>query len=120
MKHTPTTVDSNVKQAVNEALQRFASNHHGKNASYIPYLAGVPSHLFGISIMFCDGSHAEAGDTGYAFAIESISKVFTLAHVLDEVGPQALRSKSVAIRRANPSTRLSLWNCIKADRSTPL
>lgn len=93
MKHTPTTVDSNVKQAVNEALQRFASNHHGKNASYIPYLAGVPSHLFGISIMFCDGSHAEAGDTGYAFAIESISKVFTLAHVLDEVGPQALRSK---------------------------
>ena len=93
MKQRPTTVDSTVKQALDQSLQRFASNQHGKNASYIPYLASVPSHLFGISIMFCDGTHAEVGDTDYAFAIESISKVFTLAHVLDEVGPQALRSK---------------------------
>ena len=43
--------------------------------------------------MFCDGTHAEVGDTDYAFAIESISKVFTLAHVLDDIGPQSLRSK---------------------------
>ena len=74
-------------------MKRFASNHHGKNASYIPYLASVPSQLFGISIMFCDGTHAEVGDTDYEFAIESISKVFTLAHVLDEYSPQTLRSK---------------------------
>ncbi|MFP3516849.1 glutaminase A [Pseudomonas sp. SIMBA_077] len=93
MKRKVTTVDETVKQALGEALKRFANNHHGKNASYIPYLASVPSHLFGISIMFCDGTHAEVGDTDYAFAIESISKVFTLAHVLDELGPQALRSK---------------------------
>ena len=93
MKRKPTTVDDSVKQALDEALQRFANNQHGKNASYIPYLASVPSHLFGISIMFCDGTHAEVGDTDYAFAIESISKVFTLAHVLDEIGPQVLRSK---------------------------
>ena len=93
MKHKPSTVDSAVKKALDEALLRFSSNQHGKNASYIPYLASVPSHLFGISIMFCDGTHAEVGDTDYAFAIESISKVFTLARVLDEVGPQVLRSK---------------------------
>ena len=93
MKRKPMTVDDSVKQALEEALQRFANNQHGKNASYIPYLASVPSHLFGISIMFCDGTHAEVGDTDYAFAIESISKVFTLAHVLDEIGPQVLRSK---------------------------
>ena len=93
MKHKPSTVDSAVKKALDEALLRFSSNQHGKNASYIPYLASVPPHLFGISIMFCDGTHAEVGDTDYAFAIESISKVFTLARVLDEVGPQVLRSK---------------------------
>ena len=93
MKQRPTTVDSTVKQALEQALQRYSSNQHGKNASYIPYLASVPSRLFGIRIMFCDGTHAEVGDTDYAFAIESISKVFTLSHVLDEVGPQALRSK---------------------------
>ena len=93
MKQRPTTLNDEVKQALDEALQRYSGNHHGKNASYIPYLASVPSNLFGISIMFCDGTHAEVGDTDYAFAIESISKVFTLAHVLDEVGPQVLRSK---------------------------
>ena len=93
MKRKVTTADATVTQAPEEALKRFASNHHGKNASYIPYLASVPSQLFGISIMFCDGTHAEVGDTDYEFAIESISKVFTLAHVLDEYSPQTLRSK---------------------------
>ncbi|MCW2101122.1 glutaminase A [Pseudomonas helleri] len=93
MKRKVTTADATVTQALEEALKRFASNHHGKNASYIPYLASVPSQLFGISIMFCDGTHAEVGDTDYEFAIESISKVFTLAHVLDEYSPQTLRSK---------------------------
>lgn len=93
MKRKITTADATVTQALEEALKRFASNHHGKNASYIPYLASVPSQLFGISIMFCDGTHAEVGDTDYEFAIESISKVFTLAHVLDEYSPQTLRSK---------------------------
>ena len=63
MKHKPSTVDSAVKKALDEALLRFSSNQHGKNASYIPYLASVPSHLFGISIMFCDGTHAEVGNT---------------------------------------------------------
>lgn len=93
MKRKVTTADATVTQALEEALKRFASNHHGKNASYIPYLASVPTQLFGISIMFCDGTHAEVGDTDYEFAIESISKVFTLAHVLDEYSPQTLRSK---------------------------
>jgi len=93
MKRKVTTADATVTQALEEALKRFASNHHGKNASYIPYLASVPSQLFGISIMFCDGTHTEVGDTDYEFAIESISKVFTLAHVLDEYSPQTLRSK---------------------------
>ena len=93
MKRKVTTADATVTQALEEALKRFASNHHGKNASYIPYLASVPSQLFGISIMFCDGTHTEVGDTDYEFAIESISKVFTLAQVLDEYSPQTLRSK---------------------------
>ncbi|MGO2768828.1 glutaminase A [Pseudomonas taetrolens] len=93
MQQKPTTVDDVVKQVLNESHQRFSANHHGKNASYIPYLASVPSHLFGLSIMFCDGSHAEIGHSDYPFAIESISKVFTLAQAMEEVGPQTLRSK---------------------------
>lgn len=93
MKQKPTTADGVVRQVLNEAHQHFSGNHHGKNASYIPYLASVPSHLFGISITFCDGSQAHIGHSDYPFAIESISKVFTLAQAMEEVGPQTLRSK---------------------------
>ncbi len=93
MQAKPTTVDERVRQVLAEAHQRFAKVDDGANASYIPYLASVPSSLFGISIMFCDGSHAEIGDTGFAFAIESISKVFTLARVMEEVGAAAVRGK---------------------------
>ena len=56
----------------------------GKNADYIPYLAGVPSHLFGIAMVTPDGKVVEAGDTNYAFAIEVDCKVFTLALVMGE------------------------------------
>ena len=33
MKQRATTVDTTVKQALDQALQRFASNQHGNNAS---------------------------------------------------------------------------------------
>ena len=52
-----------LKQLVDEAHARFASANGGKNADYIPYLAGVPSHLFGIAIVTADGKVVEAGDT---------------------------------------------------------
>ena len=68
------------------AHQTFSSEKGGANASYIPYLASVPSDLFGIAVAFPDGQVLEVGDTKYEFAIESISKVFTLAKVLEEIG----------------------------------
>ncbi|MFI5022753.1 MAG: glutaminase A [Alphaproteobacteria bacterium] len=65
----------------------------GKNADYIPYLATVPSHLFGIAVVTPKGKVIEAGDTNYAFAIESIAKVFTLALVMSESGPDVVKQK---------------------------
>lgn len=70
------------------AHQSFSSVKEGANASYIPFLASVPSDLFGIAIAFTDGEVLEVGDTKYEFAIESISKVFTLARVLEELGKE--------------------------------
>ena len=68
-----------VLDAMNAAHQTLQSVNEGENASYIPYLASVPSGLFGIALAFPDGEILEVGDTRYDFAIESISKVFTLA-----------------------------------------
>ncbi len=75
------------------AHQQFASVKEGANASYIPYLASVPSDLFGIAVAFTDGQVLEVGDTQYEFAIESISKVFTLAKVLEEIGKKEFKAK---------------------------
>ncbi len=65
----------------------------GENANYIPFLASVPSGLLGVAIVTTDGQVFKAGDADYEFAIESISKVFTLALALEIVGVPAVRAK---------------------------
>jgi glutaminase len=85
--------EARLRQLVNDAHARFASETKGKNANYIPYLATVPSHLFGIAMVTPNGKVIEAGDTNYAFAIESIAKVFTLALVMSESGPEVVKQK---------------------------
>jgi glutaminase len=89
----PTLDTARLQSLVDSAHAQFASAPGGKNADYIPYLATVPSQLFGIAISTPDGRVIEAGDTNYAFAIESISKVFTLALVMNELGPVAVEQK---------------------------
>ena len=76
-----------VKSAVDEAYARFRSDTSGKNADYIPYLAQVDPKLFGIAVVATDKPGYSVGDTTYSFAIESISKVFTLALAMEELGP---------------------------------
>ena len=58
----------------------------GKNASYIPDLKKVNPNLFAISIYTVDGRSYNIGDFSHEFAIESASKVFTLALALQERG----------------------------------
>jgi glutaminase len=82
-----------VRPIATSAHQKFAALTDGKNADYIPFLASVPSHLFGIAIALTDGTLIEVGDSAYEFAIESISKVFTLALVIEQIGSEALRQK---------------------------
>jgi glutaminase len=78
---------------VNEAHAKFKDIKEGKNADYIPYLAKVDSNLFGIVIVTTKGEVYAAGDTEYAFAIESISKPFTMALVMQEHGEEAVLKK---------------------------
>src|SRR3954469_21233747 len=75
-----------LKTAVNDAYQKFKSDGAGKNADYIPYLAHVDSKLFGIAVVTTDNKSYTLGDTDYSFSIQSISKVFTLALAMEELG----------------------------------
>ena len=75
-----------LKTAVNDAYQKFKGDANGKNADYIPYLAHVDSKLFGIAVVTTDNKSYTLGDLDYAFSIQSISKVFTLALAMEELG----------------------------------
>jgi glutaminase len=62
----------------------------GKNADYIPALAKVDPRIFGVVLVTADGHVYTAGDVKSEVSIQSISKVFTLALVLDQQGPEAV------------------------------
>ena len=58
----------------------------GKVADYIPALARIDPHRFGLAIATIDGQLALAGDAETGFSIQSISKVFTLTLALEKLG----------------------------------
>lgn len=82
-----------LQRVVDEAHRRFQNDNSGKNADYIPYLASVPSKLFGVAIVTVDGRVFTAGDINYSFSIQSCSKVFTLAQVMQESGEETVMKK---------------------------
>jgi glutaminase len=75
-----------VESVVREAYEKFKTDSNGKNADYIPYLAQVDSKLFGIAIVTTDNQVLTMGDVKYSFSIQSISKVYTLALAMEELG----------------------------------
>ena len=75
-----------LEASVREAYEKFRSDTSGKNADYIPYLAQVDSKLFGIAVVTTDNQVFTLGDVRYSFSIQSISKVFTLALAMEELG----------------------------------
>jgi len=65
----------------------------GENADYIAALASVDTELFGISVVTATGEVYSAGNSGTEFAIESISKVFTMALAMEDIGAKEFRAK---------------------------
>ena len=82
-----------VTAVVQEAYDKFKNDNNGKNADYIPYLAQVDSKLFGIAIVTTDNQVYTLGDVKYSFSIQSISKVYTLAMVMDALGSDKVFEK---------------------------
>ena len=82
-----------IQSAVNNAYQAFSKEDGGKNADYIPFLAGVDSSLSGLAVVTASGEIFTAGDTAYRFAIESISKVCTLALALEDFDARTIQQK---------------------------
>ena len=79
-----------VQSALDGAYAKFKDLKEGKNADYIPALAQVDPNIFGIALVTTDGKVYTAGDVASEVSIQSISKVFTMAKVMEEQGPAAI------------------------------
>ena len=80
-------------QEIEKIYNKFKNTKGGKNADYIPELSKVDSDLYAISIYTVDGQMFNIGDYNHEFAIESCSKIFTLALALDEFGIPFVQKK---------------------------
>jgi glutaminase len=79
-----------IQAALDAAHVKYQTLKEGKNADYIPALAKVDSNIYGIALVTTDGKVYTAGDIKSAVSIQSISKVFTMAKVIEEQGPEAI------------------------------
>jgi glutaminase len=79
--------------AIDAAFAKYKGLQEGKNADYIPALAKVDPNLFGIALVTADGKVLTAGDVKTEVSIQSISKVFTMAQVIQEQGLESVEKR---------------------------
>jgi len=79
-----------VNAVVNAAYEKYKDLEEGTNADYIPALAKVDPNIFGIVVVTVDGKVYTAGDISSEVSIQSISKVFTMARVMDDSGTDVI------------------------------
>jgi glutaminase len=84
---------ADVQKAVDAAYAKYKDLQEGKNADYIPALAAVDPKLFGIAVVTGDGKVYTAGDVKTQVSIQSISKVFTMAQVIQEQGLESVEKR---------------------------
>ena len=91
--NTSAQTPAEIQKAVDAAYAKFRTLKEGKNADYIPALAKVDPNLFGIAVVTADGKVYTAGDVKTEVSIQSISKVFTMAQVIQEQGLESIEKQ---------------------------
>jgi glutaminase len=81
---------ADIQKALDAAYTKYQNLEEGKNADYIPALAKVDSKIYGIALVTTDGKVYTKGDIASEVSIQSISKVFTMAKVIEEQNPKAI------------------------------
>jgi len=82
-----------IQAALDGAYNQFKDLKEGKNADYIKELATVDPNIFGIALVTTDGTVYTKGDIDSRVSIQSVSKVFTMAKDIEDLGPQAIQDK---------------------------
>ena len=92
----------NYDQILTEIYQEVKDNNSGKVADYIPALGKANPENYGIVIATVNGDIYKTGKSDIPFAIESISKVFTLALALQDSGKKAILDNAGAYQTGLP------------------
>jgi len=82
-----------VQRYLDQIVAEYAGVTDGALADYIPELTDVDPSDFGLTLSSSDGFLYESGDARTEFTIQSISKPFTYALALDQVGEDAVDAK---------------------------
>jgi glutaminase len=82
-----------IQSALDAAYAKYKDLKEGANADYIPALAKVDSKIYGIALVTTDGKVYTAGDVKSQVSIQSISKVFTMAKVIEDQGADAIANR---------------------------
>lgn len=109
-----------LQEALQQAHEHFRNENSGKNADYIPYLASVPSSLFGIAATLPDGTTLTVGDCDYEFGIESVSKVPTALLAMNQHSAEAVLDKIGADATGLPFNSIMAILLESDHPSTPL
>ena len=116
--HLPSS--ERIKDLVDEAYERFASDTNGRNSTVYPALRNVSRDLFGICVVRTDGFLYSIGDAEYDFAIMSVSKPFLFALICDVIGPEAARDKLGVNNTGLPFNSLAGIEWSRDGRTNPM
>ena len=101
-----------IESLLQEHYALYKGNQDGAVANYIPELAKVEPDEFGMAVATQAGEIVTAGDAKAPFTIQSISKAYTFAMLLDEAG----REETYAAVGVQPSG--DPFNAITLDART--
>jgi glutaminase len=85
---SPAEIDA----AFKAAYEKYKDIKEGANADYIPALAKVDPKIYGIALVTVDGKVYSTGDIKSEVSIQSISKVFTMAKVVEDQGIESIEN----------------------------
>jgi glutaminase len=109
-----------VEALLTEAYDKFVSVNDGKNASYIKELASVDSKIYGIVLVTVDGQVYTKGDFTSRVSIQSVSKVFVAAQVIEESGARTVQDKIGVDATGEPFNSITAIERMKGKEINPL
>ena len=82
-----------VPDYLSDLLRNCKAAQGGELADYIPELASADPNKLAVALITLDGLLYSVGDDDYEFSIQSISKAFTYAYVVEKLGLEAVMQK---------------------------